>query len=56
MTHLPEQTTWPVSLALGVTLAAAGLVGSPVVFAAGALLTFVSLAGWIAILARGGHE
>ena len=56
MTHLPEPTAWPVALAMGVTLAAAGLVGSPVVFSAGALLTIAALAGWIGILVRGDHE
>ena len=51
--HLPQPTVWPSVLASGVTLAAAGLVNSPFVFAAGALITLVALAGWIRLLLGG---
>ena len=57
MTHdrvsheLPEPTVWPATLAAGVTLAAAGLVTSPLLIAVGALITLIALAGWIAIVA-----
>lgn len=42
--HLPSPTPWPMVLALGVTLSAAGLVTSLPVSVAGALLTLVALA------------
>ena len=51
--HVPEPTVWPSVLASGVTLAAAGLVNSPFVFAAGVVIAFVALAGWIRLLLRG---
>jgi len=50
--HLPEPTVWPSVLASGVTLAAMGLVSSPFVFAAGALLTLISIAAWVRLLVR----
>lgn len=48
--HLPEPTVWPAALATGVTLAAAGLITSPLVFVAGAVLVVVSLVGWVRLL------
>ncbi len=52
MSHdLPEPTVWPATLAAGVTLAAAGLVTSPLLIVVGAAIALVALAGWILILA-----
>jgi hypothetical protein len=48
--HAPSPTVWPAALATAVTLAAAGLVTSPIVLAFGALLAIVSLIGWVRIL------
>lgn len=50
--HVPEPTVWPLALATGVTLVAAGLITNVVVFVAGALLAAASLVGWIALLTR----
>ena len=46
--HLPEPSIWPVTLALGVSIAAAGVVTHWLVVLSGALLTALALAGWIA--------
>ncbi|MBU6424579.1 MAG: hypothetical protein KGQ88_11130 [Chloroflexi bacterium] len=43
----PAPTAWPVTLALGVTLAALGVVTSPIFIAAGAIIAAIALAGWI---------
>ena len=52
MSHdLPEPTVWPATLAAGVTLAAAGLVTSPLLIAVGGLIAAIAIAGWIAIVA-----
>ena len=48
--HVPEPTVWPAALATGATLAAAGLITSPLVFAAGALLVVAALVGWVRLL------
>jgi hypothetical protein len=45
--HGPAPSIWPVTLATGLGLAAVGVVASPVLIAAGALLSFVALVGWI---------
>jgi hypothetical protein len=45
--HGPAPSIWPVTLATGVGLAALGVLTSPVVIAAGALVVAVSLVGWI---------
>jgi hypothetical protein len=45
--HGPAPSIWPVTLATGVGLAAVGVLTSPIVVAAGALITVLALAGWI---------
>jgi hypothetical protein len=44
---LPLPTWWPAATAFGITLTAWGLISSVFVLAAGAVVFFVSLAGWI---------
>jgi hypothetical protein len=44
----PAPSIWPVSLATGVTLAAAGVLTSWVLVVAGLLLAAVAVGGWIA--------
>jgi hypothetical protein len=46
-THVPAPSIWPVTLATGVGLAAIGVLTSPVVVAAGGLVTVMALVGWI---------
>jgi hypothetical protein len=46
-THGPAPSIWPVTLATGVGLAAIGVLTSPIVIAAGALITVMALVGWI---------
>ena len=43
----PAPSIWPVTLATGVGLAAVGVLTSPIVVAAGALIAAFALAGWI---------
>ncbi len=44
--HLPKPTAWPVVLALGVTLLAAGVVTSPVIGILGVALMLIGCVGW----------
>jgi hypothetical protein len=54
--QMPQSTAWPIALALGVTLLAAGLATSPVLSIVGALLSVFALGGWIGQLLPGqGH-
>ena len=46
-THQPAPSIWPVTLATGVGLAAVGVLTSPIVIAAGALIVAGALIGWI---------
>lgn len=46
-THQPAPSIWPVTLATGVGLAAAGVVTSPLVVVAGGLIATLALIGWI---------
>jgi hypothetical protein len=46
-THGPAPSIWPVTLATGVGLAAVGVLTSPIVIAAGALIAAFALIGWI---------
>jgi hypothetical protein len=48
VTHHPEPSIWPVTLALGVGIAVVGAIASPVATVAGALITFIAIFGWIA--------
>ncbi len=45
--HEPAPSIWPVTLATGVGLAAIGALTSPIVIAAGAVITALALVGWI---------
>jgi hypothetical protein len=45
--HGPPPSIWPVTLATGVGLAAVGALTSPIVMAAGVLITLAALIGWI---------
>ena len=45
--HQPAPSIWPVTLATGVGLAAVGVLTSPIVLAAGALIAALALVGWI---------
>jgi hypothetical protein len=54
--ELPRPTAWPLVLALGLTLAAAGVVTGPAFFLVGGLVFAVGLAGWVSELLPGeGH-
>jgi hypothetical protein len=50
--HLPAPTVWPAVLASGVTLAAMGLITSPLLIAFGAVVVAVSIGGWISELLK----
>ena len=52
--HLPRPSIWPVSLALGVSIACAGVITHWVILVGGALLTVLALGAWIVDAVRGG--
>ena len=52
--HLPRPSIWPVSLALGVSIACAGVITHPVILVGGALLAVLALGGWIVDAVQGG--
>ena len=45
--HLPQPSIWPVALALGVSIACAGVITHWVILLGGALLAAVALGGWV---------
>ena len=45
--HMPQPSIWPVALALGVSIACAGVITHWVVLVGGMLLAAVALGGWI---------
>jgi len=45
--HQPAPSIWPVTLATGVGLAAVGVLTSPIVLGAGALIAALALVGWV---------
>jgi hypothetical protein len=45
--HGPAPSIWPVTLATGVGLAAVGVLTSPIVIAAGLVISALALVGWI---------
>jgi hypothetical protein len=51
--HAARPSIWPVTLALGVSIACAGVITHPVVLAGGALLTALALAAWAVDTVRG---
>jgi hypothetical protein len=54
---LPKPSVWPLLLALGVTLAAGGLIGSRALTITGGVLALAGAIGWIAqVLPRDRHE
>jgi len=55
--HLPAPTAWPIVLAFGITLGAAGLVTNAGIGALGAVLTLVACVGWFRqVLPHEQHE
>jgi hypothetical protein len=46
-THGPAPSIWPVTLATGVGLVAVGVLTSPIVIAAGALISAMAIVGWL---------
>jgi cytochrome c oxidase subunit IV len=46
--HQPSPSIWPVTLAIGVGLAAVGLITNWFVLVSGAVITALALYGWIA--------
>ncbi len=54
MSHeLPRPSIWPVTLALGVSIACAGVVTHWLVVVSGALVTIYAIAAWAADAVRG---
>lgn len=51
--HGARPSIWPVTLALGVSIASAGVITHPVVLAGGALLAAFALAAWVIDTVRG---
>lgn len=51
--RLPRPSLWPVALALGVSIACAGVITHWVVLAGGVLLAVAALGGWVADMVRG---
>ena len=51
--ELPRPSIWPVTLALGVSIASAGAITHPVVLVCGAALFAFALAGWVVDSVRG---
>lgn len=45
--HMPELSVWPIAAAAGLTVAAAGLVTSPLLGFAGLIVLIISIASWI---------
>jgi hypothetical protein len=52
--HAARPSIWPVTLALGVSIACAGAITHPVVLAGGLLLSAFALAAWVVDVVRGG--
>ena len=52
--HAPRPSLWPVTLALGVSIACAGVLTHWVVLVGGALLSVVALGAWVFDAVRGG--
>ena len=50
---IARPSIWPVTLALGVAIACAGVITHWSVLAAGAVLTVVALGGWVVDAVRG---
>jgi len=51
--HAARPSIWPVTLALGVSIASAGVITHPVVLAGGAVLAAFALAAWVIDMVRG---
>jgi hypothetical protein len=50
--HPPRPSIWPAALALGVSIACAGVITHWVVLAAGVLLTVLAISAWVVDMAR----
>ncbi|MCB0102138.1 MAG: cytochrome c oxidase subunit 4 [Anaerolineales bacterium] len=44
--HLPSPSFWPITLALGLTLIAIGVVSSFIVSIVGVIVLLIAIAGW----------
>ncbi|HTJ61441.1 MAG TPA: hypothetical protein VL333_09660 [Candidatus Saccharimonadales bacterium] len=51
--HATRPSLWPVTLALGVSIACAGVITHPVIVASGALLAAFALTAWVVDSVRG---
>jgi hypothetical protein len=51
--HAARPSIWPVTLALGISIACAGVITHPVILAGGALVTALALAAWAIDTVRG---
>ena len=51
--HLPSPSIWPVTLALGTTIFAAGAITNLFVLVSGAVVALAGLVGWIVQLTEG---
>ncbi len=61
MAELPAPTAWPMLLALGVVLAAFGIITNGLFFYAGLVILTIALVGWMRLLVvearhSSGHE
>ncbi len=54
--HLPPLSVWPITTAAGITVAAAGLVTSPLLGGAGLIITIIAIARWIQELRHERHQ
>ena len=52
--HLARPSIWPVALALGVSIACAGVITHWVILVGGALLAVLALGAWVVDMVRGG--
>jgi hypothetical protein len=51
--HAARPSIWPVTLALGVSIASAGVITHPVVLAGGAVLAAFAVVAWVVDMVRG---
>jgi hypothetical protein len=51
--HAARPSLWPVTLALGVSIACAGVMTHPIVLAGGSVLAAFALAAWVVDAVRG---
>jgi hypothetical protein len=54
--HLPPLSVWPITAAAGVTVAAAGLLTSPIIGFIGLIVMIIAIASWIQELRHERHQ